>query len=308
MQVLVIGGGVIGMSAAIALGSAGHDVTIAARAWSPQTTSDVAAAFWYPFHAEPAARCAAWARASLEHFRELAALPDSGVMLREAVVCGTAALDDPFWAEVLRGLRPARRDELPADCEAGAVFETAVVEMPRYLAWLRGRADELAITCRSADFDALPDAAVVVHCAGLGARELAGDPSVHARRGQLLRVDRGPERCLIDFRPGKPPRYVIPRRADCVVGGTLGIDDEDLEPRPRESEQMLADAAEWCPDLASARVLSVVVGLRPGRPTVRLEAEADAPRGRTVIHCYGHGGSGVSLAWGCAVDVAAHLC
>jgi D-amino-acid oxidase len=34
---------------------------------------------------------------------------------------------------------------------------------------------------------------------------------------------------------------------------------------------------------------------------VRLEAE-----GR-VVHCYGHGGAGVTLAWGCAVEVAALL-
>ena len=39
------------------------------------------------------------------------------------------------------------------------------------------------------------------------------------------------------------------------------------------------------------------VGLRPVRPSVRLEAE-----GR-VIHCYGHGGAGVTLSWGCADEV-----
>ena len=34
------------------------------------------------------------------------------------------------------------------------------------------------------------------------------------------------------------------------------------------------------------------------RPEVRLEAE-----GRTV-HCYGHGGAGVTLSWGCAEEVS----
>ena len=41
------------------------------------------------------------------------------------------------------------------------------------------------------------------------------------------------------------------------------------------------------------------VGLRPVRPAVRLEREGH------VVHCYGHGGAGVTLSWGCAEDVAA---
>ena len=39
------------------------------------------------------------------------------------------------------------------------------------------------------------------------------------------------------------------------------------------------------------------VGLRPARPSVRLERVAD------VVHCYGHGGAGVTLSWGCADEV-----
>ena len=42
-------------------------------------------------------------------------------------------------------------------------------------------------------------------------------------------------------------------------------------------------------------------GLRPYRPSVRLERE-----GR-LIHNYGHGGAGYTLAYGCAEDVAALL-
>jgi len=40
------------------------------------------------------------------------------------------------------------------------------------------------------------------------------------------------------------------------------------------------------------------VGLRPNRPAVRLEAEPLGDGRR--VHCYGHGGMGVSLSWGCA--------
>jgi D-amino-acid oxidase len=65
---------------------------------------------------------------------------------------------------------------------------------------------------------------------------------------------------------------------------------------------VLDRAVELVPELARARVLRHRVGLRPARPTVRLEAEQ---RGDVrVVHCYGHGGAGVTLAWGCAEEVA----
>lgn len=47
------------------------------------------------------------------------------------------------------------------------------------------------------------------------------------------------------------------------------------------------------------------VGLRPGRPSVRLDVEYINNVNGTlpVIHNYGHGGAGLTLAWGCAEDV-----
>jgi D-amino-acid oxidase len=39
------------------------------------------------------------------------------------------------------------------------------------------------------------------------------------------------------------------------------------------------------------------VGLRPARPVVRLE------RVDHVVHCYGHGGAGITLSYGCADEV-----
>jgi hypothetical protein len=64
-------------------------------------------------------------------------------------------------------------------------------------------------------------------------------------------------------------------------------------------------AAVAIPELASAPVLGIEVGLRPGRPQVRLEAEQTG--GMTVVHNYGHDSTGVFWSWGCAADVVA-LC
>jgi D-amino-acid oxidase len=50
-------------------------------------------------------------------------------------------------------------------------------------------------------------------------------------------------------------------------------------------------------------ILAERVGLRPFRKSgVRVERD-ELRDGRTVIHNYGHGGSGFTLSWGCAREV-----
>jgi D-amino-acid oxidase len=61
---------------------------------------------------------------------------------------------------------------------------------------------------------------------------------------------------------------------------------------------------EVVPELAGAEMLQHHVGLRPSRPGgVRLEVDAEGPKGTEVIHNYGHGGAGVTLSWGCGEEV-----
>jgi D-amino-acid oxidase len=93
------------------------------------------------------------------------------------------------------------------------------------------------------------------------------------------------------------PTYVVPRADHVVVGGTDGADDWSRTPSPEIATEILHRATRLVPELAEATVVGHRVGLRPVRPAVRLERE-----GR-VIHCYGQGGAGVTLSWGCAEEV-----
>jgi D-amino-acid oxidase len=151
---------------------------------------------------------------------------------------------------------------------------------------------------------ALPEHAdVVVNAAGLGARLTAEDSSVHPVRGQVVLVSQvGLERWWLGSAPDGAPVYVVPRSRDIVVGGTDDEGEWSRTPDPAAAERILARATELVPELAHAAVLRHRVGLRPARPEVRLETER---RGEsTVVHCYGHGGAGVTLSWGCAAEVA----
>ena len=88
-----------------------------------------------------------------------------------------------------------------------------------------------------------------------------------------------------------------------VVGGIPDVDSWDLRPDPETAAAILARATALVPGLRGAEVLAHRVGLRPARPAVRLEA-VPHPDGESggVVHCYGHGGAGVTLSWGCADD------
>ena len=92
-----------------------------------------------------------------------------------------------------------------------------------------------------------------------------------------------------------------------MVGGTADDGDWDTTPDPAVARRILERASAVEPRLARAAVLRHRVGLRPTRPQVRLETVVEPEVGRAVVHCYGHGGAGITLSWGCADDVLAEL-
>jgi D-amino-acid oxidase len=186
------------------------------------------------------------------------------------------------------------------------VFDAPVIETSIYLPYLmrefgrRGGVIEV-LTLGSLD-EALERAPIVVNCSGLGARELAPDASMYAIRGQILRVERGAlQEFSLEHQRGGGTTYVVPRSSDCVLGGTREEQREDLTPDARQSEDILRRCSALAPSVGKLRVLETLVGLRPGRPVVRLELERRP--GGSVVHNYGHGGAGVTLSWGCAREV-----
>lgn len=302
MRVLVVGAGVTGLTVGVTLAEAGFDVHLFARELPLETTSAVAAALWYPYRVSPAERVLAWSARSLEVFTRLAGQePECGVSLREGDELLTEPSEEPAWSTLVTGFR--RLAELPAEYRDGWTFEAPVVEMSRYLRWLQRRLETAGGTLTRMAFSALPDRAdLVVNCSGLGARGLSGDAGVSPVRGQVVRLAQvGVERWLLD---PNGLTYVVPRSQDIIVGGTDVVGEWDRRPDLAVAEQMLARACRLVPALSSAAVLGHRVGLRPARDEVRLEASTSTG-GRPLIHCYGHGGAGVTVSWGCGEEVLA---
>jgi D-amino-acid oxidase len=309
-DVIVIGAGVAGLSCASELVQAGHRVAVWAAAPPRQTTSVIAAAFWYPYLVEPLARVGPWSAIGYERFARIAADlsvgPRAGVYMREAIEIFAEPVPDPPWSRYVDMFRHAQPDELPPGYRHGIVFHAPVIEMARYLPWLAAEVARLGVEISIRRLDslapALAAAPIVVNTSGLGARELVGDAGVYPVRGQIVRQTRERiDRVIIDEHSPEGIRYIIPRGTDVVVGGVSERDDEDLRTRPEQTAAILERCTKLEPALASTRTLGVSVGLRPCRAEVRLELESLGDR--LVVHNYGHGGAGVTLSWGCAEEV-----
>src|SRR5260370_37394569 len=81
MEILVLGAGVSGLTTGLRLLEEGHSVRVWAKALPPATTSNVAAAVWYPYKAYPEDKVAVWGAVAYQAFERLAGVAGSGVRL-----------------------------------------------------------------------------------------------------------------------------------------------------------------------------------------------------------------------------------
>jgi D-amino-acid oxidase len=287
------------------------------------------------------ARSKVWCEISYGIFADLSTDPGTGVYLRTGNFYFKRSIDDdPRQSEKmaeLRGkVREFRRD--PALIAANGINPrlglcdayshlTPMVDTDRYMRWLLGEVrkagcrvierrlsgrlnNQAAALEREFEVDAL------INCTGLGARELAGD-TMYPLRGALIRARNDgrampritESHCVAQESASADPGFIfiVPRGDDMLVLGGLAEPEQwDLEIGLDSHEPiraMLGRCVEFLPALARAEIDAaepVRVGLRPVRPrNVRLELET----GTHIIHNYGHGGSGVTLSWGCALEV-----
>lgn len=315
-QIVVVGAGVIGLTTALTLQERGHAVRVIGAATGAAITSSVAGAIWFPFFAEPRDRVGRWATIARRWLIELARRePDAGVdILRMIELADQDQM--PWWGADLDDLSILSRENAGGVARQwnGARFAwrfTAPRVDPRFhLTWLESRLDRpierlrlpsLASACeRDIDF--------VINCTGLGSRALCEDRTIRPLFGQVVVVspdDFDLSLAMADERDPKAVFYVVPRRDEVIVGGCTANWTEDPvdatlpRPDPALTEMMLARAEKY--GIRPRRVLREVAGLRPYRNAVRVERDPANPR---IIHNYGHGGSGYTIARGCAEEIA----
>ncbi|KAI7805084.1 D-aspartate oxidase, partial [Triplophysa rosa] len=317
VKVLVIGAGVVGLSTAVCIAETLSycSVTIIAEKFSPDTTSDGAAGILFAseFPDVPLGRQRRWFKETFDHLLAIADSPhasDAGVFLCSGCQIFKEVPCDkkPFWSDFVLGFRNMTRHEMKRfpDHKFGQAFTTIKCECVSYLPWLEKRFREAGGRIRCEKITGLQKVAqmydIIVNCSGLGSSLLAKDEEVYPIRGEILKVNAPWLKNFI--RDGDGKTYIYPGIGYVTLGGTWQADDWRLEVDKEDSNGIVERCSHLEPSLRKAQVIGRWVGLRPGRPNPRVERDYLYVEGRHVplVHNYGHGGCGITLSWGTALD------
>lgn len=313
-NVAIVGSGIIGMTTALCLSRAGHRPIIVSKDPVSKTTSAVAAAFWYPFKAEPVHKVSGWAQRSLSVFREAERIPETGVVWHEFTQLLTPEDELPWWHTDVDGFRC---DEHATDLIVGrrrlCHFNVPIIDTTMYLTYLERSLKDHNVPFEIAELQCIDDAfdiaETVVNCSGIGAIKLVQDSDLHPARGQVIRIKKkSTHKPVIDLTQDPKLAHVTPRVHDTILGGTYENNVSSLDPSQTATREIIERCKSILPelgDLLDGDILGVQCGLRPVRSSVRVERER-LDKG-WLFHNYGHGGAGFTLAWGCAEEICAMI-
>jgi len=325
-SILVLGSGVIGLTAGIVLQRRGFKVDIWAKDLPPNTTSNKAGAYWFPYNVQPMARVNKWAADTYKVYQDILSKdPQAGVIPAPFV----DFFDHPrperfFYEDFIPFFRRAKPDELPAGFVDGIVLQTFSINVDKALNYfirifLRsgGRLRRKTVNNISEAFSSYD---YVINCTGLGSIELFNDSRLFPARGQtvITRLQKNtlpnqPKKegqedwynCVTGIHTDSVLAYIIPRDVDVVLGGTYQKGNSSLLVSEEDTNEILKKCALACPlfERDKIQILQEKVGLRPCRDEVRLEGEFFENGKKLVIHNYAHGGAGWSICFGCAFEV-----
>jgi D-amino-acid oxidase len=218
LKVLVIGAGVVGLTTALSVRRAGHEVVVVADRFAPDITSVIAGALWewppavcgHHRDEDSIERSKSWCMTSYRKFHDLAGDERTGVYLRPAVFYFRRPIEEnPIehlkMTEMKENVNDFHRD--PGLAERNGVSPDAkvqdaysylapMVDTDTYMKWLmdqvtdagcavvQARLDGDLVAKADGYLDAF-EADAIINCTGLGAMSLTGE-SMYPLRGALV--------------------------------------------------------------------------------------------------------------------------
>ncbi|KAI9583244.1 D-aspartate oxidase [Glossina fuscipes] len=318
MHLGVIGCGVVGLTTALELQETfpNAKITILADRFNENTTSYVAAGIFRPgtsFMGPSEEITKQWIADAFHYWdgiRRSAEAALAGVCQLSGYIFSSTSptiVRNHFIEHLLPVYRRATEDELKlcqGDWKYGSFFTTCVTESRLFLPYAAKKFTNAggvityhhlnALTQLSDSYDA------VFNCSGFGAKELCIDHHLVPIRGQVIKV-RAPWIKMAFY--GDYDTYIIPGFEAVTLGGCRQFDSYNTEICPYDSMAIKKRCYNMLPSLKKAKVIREMVGLRPHRAIVRVEAEfltKENGKKLKIVHNYGHGGYGVTTAPGTA--------
>merc|ERR1719369_2107128 len=286
-----------------------------------------------PYHLQSPTDLKKWSQASWQRYSSLFFSPEA----EEVGVTQVGGYhffshpnvpDKPFYHDIVYHSHKLEQSELDSfplckKWKSGYYFNSLQVECRKYLPWLKKSIEAMGGEIKREKVENMQSLSgrfdLIFNCCGIGARELVGDKDVIPIRGQIIRANAPQIKHCYYF---DDDMYIIPCFDSLVIGGIREKGSFNLEVSQSDKDELWARARGYLPTLSKAETLWDWAGLRPHRDPVRVEgelmrfdsmklSEGSALSSPTqpstvvtlpVIHNYGHGGHGVTLSWGTAVE------
>ncbi|CAK4071372.1 unnamed protein product [Aphanomyces euteiches] len=333
MKIIVVGGGIVGLSTALALLEHGFlDVKIVADSFD-DTTSHVAGAVWRPVFAGSTSdytmdrwghETMLWLRGLIEHYGTdvVGCKRTPGMELQD-----TPIESHPYWAHSVEDFRLLTPEEAlkhaPYTKKYGCVFTSIMIHPGVLMDWITKQIQARGGTFERRHVSSLNDldADIIVNCTGktrnsilhpdefdqgVNAGKLVNDANVYPVRGQVIKVINPAITRFITVESHGQYTYILPRHnGEVTLGGTAQPHNWSTENDQDDVKQIMERCIALMPEVKDSKVLFAKAGLRP-TTTTGTRVELDAKRtatGAWIVHNYGHGGSGHTIHRGCASDV-----
>ncbi|KAL0478105.1 D-aspartate oxidase [Acrasis kona] len=341
-SIVVLGSGVIGLSTANELlkrfGNSVNVVIFTAEKIL-NTTSVLSGAAWTPgFGIQPIDKVREWSHTSLYYFRELSKEhPTCGVRVRSGYQFGKDPKEriTPPQEQVDYEYNKHCNMKLitPENDTDGMLkntiydhaykYDAVGFDMVHLLKFLEKQFFKLGgqdIKLKKVNnvekdiFQQYPNVDLVVNCTGMGSRELFNDIDMEPVRGQAILVQvphhigedvQKKVSFYFDETELENLTYILPRNEGrYVLGGTFDKNITHTRVLSHVANSILDRCDKMVPSLKlhDAKIIEHWVGLRPFRKS-GVRVGLDLSFSKPIIHNYGHGGSGVTVSYGTAVEV-----